>query len=608
MKKIVTVACMALACATLAAGLTACTAADRTSDFSGGTGKVSDLKSIDAFYQIDEPKGIFTKAETIDGLKGYEYFTNDGAFIRLTKTVDGSLKSIALLNSETGKIILLDAEGTATGSKEWTIASFSSYASLDYYNEYEEYEAWASMERTVLVATLSYTDSEDSAKDYTKSYFYDKNGKVFAEIDGFIGANDIQVSGMQIAGEPAVRFALSDENGTPVNYYFNGDGDKLDYEYKPEDNLFTAELRDEVDEYENGYLYLDDVTDCIIFYNKDWTVKHKLDLPSYANMGAIVRFDNGNYIVQYSVAKALDAEKYDYLSGAMKFDLTTKLVDVQNATAKVTDLDWNYLLRGSSIVTPKSVEESGEVWSFAEGVAAYMQGIGEIAEDGMVDYNHNRDWFAITESGELRRTKAVVEDMEIEYVKRLASGSFIVMDAMERMYVVSANGEILREVNVAAFEEAAVAGNNYFTQIGKDIYNMEFNKVYTLADGYEVYGFMKGAVVIEQSIANADADGGFDRKWYLLKGSALTEIADSTKGQDVYTMNGVGLAVIERGTDSYKCTYYNENGDKITSINDQIFISDALGGAEDGSTVYCAYVIYNADQTVKEQGVMKLSK
>ncbi len=604
MKKIVTIACAAVACMSFAIGLSACKDDEAV--------KVSSLKTMNPVYQKYESETVFTKAEKITNLSGYTYdYKTYGNFKKLSrKTEDGKDGSLALFNTSTGESIIFNDEDTANISKTWSFSAFSYYCA-NYSSE--------QFAKNIVIATLNHNDYSNYSNSYTMTYFYDAKGNKIAETKASLYGS-IYIDTVDSEGETLYSFAVEQLDGSEDTYYVNAKGIQVDYSgnentiddiFKPSMNVDNYNIQ-KVKGENGGYLYYDEEDNKYISYAKDLTVLHTLDLPFDAEVNAEILFDSGNYVLQYIMLQPMDAEEYDFILEGQKATMKTVLVNVAKNSTK--ELDCKFVLGFNSlgeenVMTPASIAEDGEEWNLTEGVVAYFKGIGEISEDKRLDFNHNREWFGITEDGSLRRAQSITQAVEAERIMQVLGGNFIVEDIVGRYYVVSADGKQVKEINADAINSNSVGGNDYYIQMGKDFYDTSFNKVYTLPNDYEVEEWLNGAVVLKETIDGGD--NGDSYKWYILKNGETTLVASSAKGESVYFYSYGGFRVTksinDNGFDSYTCTYYNENGDKVTDVNNQHIIQDAIGQNEDGSVIYVTYVTYDENQQVKERSILKLS-
>ncbi len=610
MKKFITITCAALACTSLALGLTACGDKDKGS-------KVSSLKTMNAMYQKYTEDKVFTTAEKVASLAGYTYASvSYGNFKRLDKidTTTYQTTNIALFNVKTGKVVSFNDEDTTNITRNWGFYNLNNYYIFDRQNSnINNDEAWSKLADNIVLAGLEYSDASDPTKDHTSIGFYDANGNKFAETDELSGP--IVVNEVVDNGESLFYFDVVKADGKTETYYFNEKCEQVSYD--PVSKMFEGVLSayniTEIKGENGGYLHYDSQNKKYVSYAEDLSVKHVYDLPSAANVQAKIVFDSGNYILQYWVEQSMDAAKYDILSDGYKYDMTTVFVNVEDGKTK--ELNCKYVL-SSTTKTPayyaELEEEDGEVWNLTEGVDAYFQGIGEIGGDKRVDYNHKYDWFGISEDGTIKRAAAVVEGMDVVEAVELANGNFSVADTADRTYVVSADGAILKEYNEDVISDLAEGGNDAYVQIGDKFYNDDFTVAYTLPENYEVVGWMNKAVVLKETIAPATVGGAETYKWYILKDGETTLIADSTAKQQVYVQYGLGCMVTKadhvNGEYVYSCTYYNENGVKIDSINDQIYLQYSAGSSDDGSVVYWVYKVFDKNGAATEHSIIKLAK
>ncbi len=620
MKKIFKVVVGMVACASLAVGLGACSLLGEES-----SAPEQPIETISSVYLKYEEEEAFTSAQMLDDLKGYTYSgTSYGRFYKLTKTTEEENR-VVLLNADTGKKVSLNDMDTEDISRSWSIRSFSN---ISYGASYGA----SSIRSSILVATLTYRDYDNSSNDYTKSYFYDANGEKFAEINGSVSSgSNFEVYTLQGGKENVYYFELDGKT-----YYFNEKGMKIDYD--PSAYLFTGTYGDRYNSnvsviefgVDGGYLVMESYGDFIsriVNYHASGNVRHILDLPAgaffcdayrFVDFCPIIAFDNGNYIVQYMTSLPHDAEKYDFLLDTAKCNLTTLLVDVTANTT--TELNWKYLFwgweesesRGPSIVTASD----GEEWSWWNaddnmlGLAAYVRGFAEIAEDKRISVKDAYTWYAVYGDGTLKKAAPVINGVQVVSAEENAQGNLLVVDVSGRTYVVSKDGTILRELNAQAIEMSMSNFNEKYALIGKTLYDQGFNAVYTLQKGYSIDKWLDGEVVIKETIEN-EVEDTTEYKWYFLNGGTLTLIADSAKDEKVNYLDGVGVMIAkekdEAGSFSYSCIYYNENGQRLNMAED-IVIANVICVDAEVNTLYCSYVRYDEDQKIKERSVLKLSK
>ncbi len=597
-KKFITVACAALACTSLAFGLAAC--GDKKSG-------VSALKTTDALYATYSVPDAYTTAEVVTSLEGYQSSTSTGDFYHFTKG-----NSVAVLNVKTGKILTFenvpDGDGVTT-TKTWSVKTLNSVIS----------GSSQAFGNTILVADLTtWTAETDSAPASTtyERFFYDANGTKFAtETYTTEDFGRVYVSRVAYGGEILSTFSVY-EGLTRKTFYFNKDGEQK--EYDPAANMFAptmdADDLTEVDAEIGGYWYYDNVKKSYTYYNAEFKAKVTLDLPSYAYATADIDFENGNRLIQYRVQEESNAKDYDYMLGETKYSLYTKLIDINKS--KVKDLDYSVLLKHESddSVEYMSLEEAEEYgYSVNEKVAFYVIGVQGIDETKRLDSETTQDWFAIYESGELRKVKDVTKKVDVAEAYKNSLGEFLVRSTDDRIYVVSKKGSIIKEVNINLFDEVG----NYFvyynpTTEKDELYDASFNKIeFAIGD----YGFvyddddevitLAGEPVLTQELNGVTT-------YYLYNNGEMKELAKTAENVQVRVayMNGVGLMVAKQNieTGAYECMYYNEAGTQITTIDNQIMITRKIASYEneDGVKVsYCSYMkMVNGTPTY---GVIKLS-
>ncbi len=606
MKKFLTITCAALACTSLALGLTGCI------DKDDGT---KSLETMNPVYEKYEGIKYFTKATTVDSLKGYQAEGKKyGDWVDLRKYEDSECVGIALLNPNTDKIISMDDKDTDTVQNEWRIYEFSSVVNTSNFNyqihDYQKREEcknkFDKVARSIVVVTHTYTDLEEVSKSYVETVFYNGKGDAIATMDGeFQGIISMNVV---VDGADVLFFFDLQDDGSET-CYFNEEGQTVSYD--PKAGFYSGSLLSNAGENVNvkkvkgengGYLVQDGKNNRFVSYGEDLNVKYTLDLPTYANVTATILFDSGNYIIQYIVSQPDDAKEYDVLQGSIKCSLTTLSVDVDAGTKK--ELECALVLSDEDLMTPASMEEANEAWNVTEGIAAYVKGIGEIDEDKRVDYNNSRTWFGIMEDGTVKKAAPVVADMEVSSVRELVNGNFLVAEVTGRMYVVSKDGAILTEINVEAMQNAMIMANanSEYYLLDKTFYDANFQEVYTLKENYEIVASMNGEIVLKETVKAADKPDEY--KWYFFNDGQLKQIASSADNQNVQFLHGnsgtVGCAVVKvalvGGEPTYTFTYYNADGVKI-DVSENIQITDVVASSEEGDVIYVSY------ETIEGTGV-----
>ncbi len=599
MKKFLTITCAAVAVSSLALGLAACGDKDKDS-------KVSAMKTMNAVYMKYTDKAV-TKAEGIEALKGYEsadaYYGN---FYRFEKEdASGAVTDIALYNIETGAVLTFnDKDDVANAiSNDWTFQRFG--------------------HDDIVRATLTHTEAGAPEKNYVKYFFY-ANGEKFAE-SSYAGSSE----SVSTKGETLVAIRIAKASGEADKFYF--DEDLKQVEYDEESKYFENTLSyTKKGEGENSSLYYDSEEKKYVSYNKDLEVLYTYDLPSAASINAEIVFDSGNYLIQYQVAQAMDAGKYDILSSSgYKYNVETVFVNVEKK--KVKNLNFKFVLNIDSsygeYMTPGILEDleekTGMSYNQTEGIDAYFRGIGEIGKDKRVSWKYKNVWFGITEEGKLKKGAAIVEDMDVVSAIENADGNLEVVDDSGRNYVVSKEGEIIKEYNETAIKTASGdKSNDKYTQIGDDLYDNNFKKVYTVEDNYIVDTWLDTAVILKETVAPAEVGGEYTYKYYVFNGEK-TLIADTANEEDLslitYTegygsdaVEKVALVIVmkddvnESGDYVYSCTYYNASGAKVEAINNQMYVSEVVVAKNEKGSLFVTYRVADKDRNITEEGVLKL--
>ncbi len=596
MKKFLTLTCAALASLSLALGVTACTPERNESSPTVSPSKVADLGSMSPLYtKYEANKTTIAKAEIVTGLEGYTFVASatpigDGRFLRCEKKDEkGKVISIAIYNAVTGKILTFDCSSdydnttpetpVEVATRTWTFTAPSAVNS--------EAELLAN---NVLMATLKYEHSITSANNVTKTVVYGVDGAEIVSMFGeLVSANvsykndfyTLSVNSTTSSGECYFdkNFALLDKAPDPLADMFTTNQEMVLDSY---DTCYTVGDIDEA----AGYLCVEDGQK-YVSYNKDMEMQYVLEIPERIEHKALILFDSGNYILQYSERITDVSAKYDYLeygltdvyyqyNGAQfqqgnlnRYRLTTLLVNV--TTNVKTELDCSFLLKNATVTPAKNT-----VYALPEGIDAFFKGIGEIGKDKRVKYEYNNVWFGVTEAGVITRASTLLEDVEVEAAVELSDGNLKVKDSTNRTYLVTKEGSLIKEINESVIGENTIPGerNRAFVRLGNGIYNQKYEKTYTLTSSSEVEKWSENATALfikETTVVPAvlpATEPTYTYKWFLLKSGdlAATEIADSSKGQTVEYIEGLGYAVttvtgtIADTNFSKTCVYYNEDG------------------------------------------------
>lgn len=299
----------------------------------------------------------------------------------------------------------------------------------------------------------------------------------------------------------------------------------------------------------NGEYFYAVADSSIIIYDADFAPVATYAAPSYAeNMNEFV-LNNGNVLVQYTVALAEDAMFYDFLEDGVKYNLVTKVLTVKG---KEKTLPLNYFieeLMPNSYFYDEEAEENEFTDKF-ENIAV----IKKIKNHKVDEEEANWDIVMLNNNGMVGQSLKVVEGQYAEIPEKIGEDLFMV-ETVYGSAMIDSKGNVKFQItnsDVEVYGKYIIATNA--------IYDLSFTKIYDLgANDATIQTRFSDTIFVK-----AGEDDDYSYIMFDSNGNQKT-IYTYDDDEEIYCdiIPGLGYVIYERDDDVTEYEYFAIDGVKL---------------------------------------------